>query len=101
MGEDYEKLSKEELIEKLKGKDRQIVEMDKRFAEMRLDYEKALKDQEEIVFNSMNAQKQEDENKRLKNTIVTMATHLFEGTENYNQVLKNIEAELRSLRRRS
>ena len=100
MGEDYEKLSKEELIEKLKGKDRQIVEMDKRFAEMRHDYEKALKDQEEIIFNSRNAEKQETENKMLKDTIVAMATYTYPGIANLDKTIKSIDAELRKINRR-
>ena len=99
MGEDYEKLSKEELIEKLKGKDRQIVEMDKRFAEMRHDYEKALKDQEEIIFNSRNAEKQETENRMLKETIVAMATYTYPGIANLNKIIRDIDHNLNRIRK--
>ena len=100
MGEDYEKLSKEELIEKLKGKDRQIVEMDKMIAEMKCDYEKIIQEKNDLLFENMTTKKDKEECERLKETIVAMATYTYPGIANLDKTMKQISADLRMLNKR-
>ena len=100
MGEDYEKLSKEELIEKLKGKDRQIVEMDNRFAEIKCDYEKIRQEKNDLLFENMTTKQNKEECERLKETIVAMATYTYPGIANLDKTMKQISADLRMLNKR-
>ena len=100
MGEDYEKLSKEELIEKLKGKDRQIVEMDNRFAEIKCDYEKIRQEKNDLLFENMTTKQNKEECERLKETIVAMATYTYPGIANLDKTMKQISADLRILNKR-
>ena len=100
MGEDYEKLSKEELIEKLKGKDRQIVEMDNRFAEIKCDYEKIRQEKNDLLFENMTTKQNKEECERLKETIVAMAPYTYPGIANLDKTMKQISADLRILNKR-
>lgn len=100
MGEDYEKLSKEELIEKLKGKDRQIVEMDKRFAEIKCDYEKIRQEKNDLLLENMTTKQNKEECERLKETIVAMATYTYPGIANLDKTMRQISADLRMLNKR-
>lgn len=100
MGEDYEKLSKEELIEKLKGKDRQIVEMDKMIAEMKCDYEKIIQEKNDLLFENMTTKQDKEECERLKETIVAMAKYTYPGIANLDKTMRQISADLRMLNKR-
>ena len=100
MGEDYEKLSKEELIEKLKGKDRQIVEMDKIIAKIKCDYEKIKEEKSELLLENMAAKQSKEECERLKETIIAMATYTYPGIANLDKIIKSIDAELRTINKR-
>ena len=95
MGEDYEKLSK-----KLKGKDRQIVEMDNRFAEIKCDYEKIRQEKNDLLFENMTTKQNKEECERLKETIVAMATYTYPGIANLDKTMKQISADLRILNKR-
>ena len=99
MGEDYEKLSKEELIEKLKGKDRQIIEMDKMIAEMKCDYERIIQEKNDLLFESMTTEQDKEECERLKETIVAMATYTYPGIANLDKTIRNIDHNLNRIRK--
>lgn len=114
MEEDYIKLSKEELIEKLKSKDEQITEMTKKYDCLKADAEKEIekaqnmrlesfmqlrKENEElknIYDREINIQKEryEMQIKGLKETIVQMATSSYNAQESFFHTIRNIDKKL-------
>lgn len=96
MKENYNDLSKEELIEKLKNKDEQITEMSYKMDCMKADTTKKIekiKNMRAEAFMELNMELN-SENKELKNTIVRMCTTIYLSQDAFVTVCKNIDRKL-------
>lgn len=103
MEENYNDLSKGELIEKLKSKDEQIAEMAERIdktqnmraeAFMKLKTEnEELKKQHEFAIKTLQEQHKAEE-EGLKNTIVRMCTASYLSQDTFMTVFKDIDKKL-------
>jgi hypothetical protein len=97
--ENYNQLSKEELIEKLKRKDEQISEMSKRYEAMKSDFEKEIEKQKDEIreykYKTMDTRGYEAENKCLKNTIVAMAMYTYPGINTFDKTIREINDSLK------
>lgn len=92
MEENYNDLSKEELIEKLKNKDEQITKMLMEYNCLKSDTTKEIekaKNMRAEAFMELNS-----ENKELKNTIVRMCTTIYLSQDAFVTVCKNIDRKL-------
>lgn len=115
--ENYEKLSKEELIGKLEEKDKKIEEMKCDFERVKVNMQKDIDNAKKIRFEEFQELKKENQNlknenklyefeiksiknqneaaiKGLKETIVMMATASYNAQESFFQTLKNIDKKL-------
>lgn len=92
MEENYNDLSKEELIEKLKNKDEQITKMLMKYDCLKSDTTREIekiKNMRAEAFMELNS-----ENKELKNTIVRMCTTIYLSQDAFVTVCKNIDKKL-------
>ena len=115
--ENYEKLSKEELIGKLEEKEKKIEEMKCDFERVKVNMQKDIDNAKKIRFEEFQELKKENQNlknenklyefeiksiknqneaaiKGLKETIVMMATASYNAQESFFQTLKNIDKKL-------
>lgn len=115
--ENYEKLSKEELIVKLEEKEQKIEEMKRDFERVRVNLQKDIDNAKKIRFEEFQELKKENQNfknkdklyefeiksiknqneatiKGLKETIVMMATASYNAQESFFQTLKDIDKKL-------
>lgn len=115
--ENYEKLSKEELIVKLEEKDQKIEEMKRDFERVKINMQKDIDNAKNIRFEEFQELKKENQNlknkdklyeferksiknqsesqiKGLKETIVMMATASYNAQESFFQTLRNIDKKL-------
>lgn len=108
MGEDYTKLSKEELIEKLKSKDKQIAEMSKKYDAMQhelineIDNLKQKNNDIEKAYWNYRKETQEIrnlefENNSLKDTIIAMAMYCFPGVAHIDRNIIDIKTMLKNI----
>lgn len=99
MEESYTNLSKEELIEKLKSKDKQITEMSCKFDRMKAEMQKEIENSKFIRFQEFEKLKNENDLNdatisELKETIVLMSIRAFGSQESMFNLFRNIDKNL-------
>lgn len=114
MGEDYYSLNRDELIEKLKSKDKQITEMTEKYNCLKADTTKEIEKAQNMRFETFQELKKENGELKniydrelksqqeryemqingLKETIVLMATSSYNAQESFFHTIRNIDKKL-------
>lgn len=99
MGENYLDLSKEELIEKLKSKDKQITEMTEKYECLKADMQKEIENSKLIRFQEFEDLKNKNDLNNatiseLKETIVLMSVRAFGSQESMFNLFRDIDKKL-------
>lgn len=99
MKENYNDLSKEELIEKLKSKDEQITEMEKRYNNLKADVTEEIEKAKLIRFQEFEELKNKNDLNNatiseLKETIVLMSIRSFGSQESMFNIFRGIDKKL-------
>lgn len=102
MGEDYYSMNREELIERLKRKDKQITEMTEKYECLKADMQKEIENSKLIRFQEFEELKNKNDLnnatiRELKETIVLMSVRTFGSQESMFGLFKNIDKNLNIL----